>query len=62
MGPAQEPSAGPAWWHLLPESRPHVWAGTALLFPLQPFIKWNGLLNRVLCGADLFMLPFFPPT
>lgn len=37
-----------------------VWSGTALLFPLQPFIKRNGLLNRVLCRADLFMFLFSP--
>lgn len=37
---------------------PPVWSGTALLFPLQPFIKRNGLLNRVLCRADLFMFLF----
>lgn len=34
------------------------WSGTALLFPLQAFIKRNGLLNRVLCRADLFMFLF----
>lgn len=35
----------------------------ALLFPPHPFIKWNGLLNRALCRADLFMFFFFffPP-
>lgn len=50
---------------LFPESRvlerpAPVWSGTALLFPLQPFIKRNGLLNRVLCRADLFMFLFSP--
>lgn len=38
-------------------SRPFC-SRTALLFPLHPFIKWNGLLNRVLCRTDLFMFFF----
>lgn len=38
-------------------SRPFC-TGTALLFPLHPFIKWNGLLNRVPRRADLFMFLF----
>lgn len=33
---------------------------TALLFPLIPSIKWNGLLNRVLCTAD-YLCSFFLP-
>lgn len=31
----------------------------ALLAPLRAFITWNGLLNCMLCRADLFMF-FFP--
>ena len=38
-------------------SRPFC-SATALLFPLHPFITRNGLLNRMLCRADLFMFSF----